>query len=310
MDQRLLDHLICPACLPVELGLLCRPEEEDGPDIITGHLHCGGCGRDYPIEEGIAVLLPESLSQPENNRYEEAATVASYLWSHYGDLLADPDATTAYADWAGLLPTSGSLALDVGCAVGRFTFELAAGGGQAIGIDRSYAFIRQARQLSRGGRLGFSLPMEGELVQQRQLRLPPQWEGAQVEFLVADASALPFRGDTFARLSSLNLLDKVYDPLGHLEQIDRVASRKDATLLVSDPFSWSPQCSPPHKWLGGRPSGPFAGRGLDNLRDLLQGRGDHLSNWQIDSEGQKWWKIRSHANHFELIRSEYLVASR
>jgi len=32
--------------------------------------------------------------------------------------------------------------------------------------------------------------------------------------------------------------------------------------------------------------------------------------WQIDGTGSVWWKIRNHKNHFEMIRSWYVKATR
>ena len=50
--------------------------------------------------------------------------VSSYLWSHYGDILGDPEASSAYAEWAGLMNGGAGMALDIGSAVGRFAFEM------------------------------------------------------------------------------------------------------------------------------------------------------------------------------------------
>ncbi|OVE75060.1 hypothetical protein BVX95_00370 [archaeon D22] len=81
-----------------------------------------------------------------------------------------------------------------------------------------------------------------------------------------------------------------------------------ARLLVSDPFSWSDEIAPENAWLGGTKTGPFAGRARDNLRNLLET--GFAPTWLVEEQGEVWWKIRNHANHFELIRSEYLLAIR
>ncbi|NIQ94774.1 MAG: Trm112 family protein, partial [Desulfuromonadales bacterium] len=94
MNEKLLDYLICPACLPVEIGLECHDAETRGADIAAGRLHCSGCGRDYFVEDGIADLMT-GRTAPAENRYEHKRTVDSYLWSHYADLLDDPDAGNA-----------------------------------------------------------------------------------------------------------------------------------------------------------------------------------------------------------------------
>ena len=36
-------------------------EKEDGPEIVTGTLHCDQCREDYPIEDSVPNLLPPNL---------------------------------------------------------------------------------------------------------------------------------------------------------------------------------------------------------------------------------------------------------
>ncbi|HBZ54972.1 MAG TPA: SAM-dependent methyltransferase, partial [Syntrophobacteraceae bacterium] len=57
--------------------------------------------------------------------------------------------------------------------------------------------------------------------------------------------------------------------------------------------------------------GPYSGRGIDNVMALLQGEDRQLlPAWRIRQQGHVWWKIRTHANHFELIRSCFVTADR
>ena len=58
LDPRLLEILCCPA---VEGGSPCHgdlAEREDG-------LHCAKCGRIYPVEDGIPVMLADQARRPE-----------------------------------------------------------------------------------------------------------------------------------------------------------------------------------------------------------------------------------------------------
>jgi SAM-dependent methyltransferase len=237
--------------------------------------------------------------------------VSSYLWSHYGDILGDEDATTAYAQWAGLVQGHPGVALDAGCAAGRFTFEMGKKCDAAIGIDRSLAFVRTARRLMLQESVPFSLALEGKLMEHKTIDLPEAMRGRKVEFIVADAQKIPFRSGTFSVLCSLNLVDKVPSPLDHLREMNRVATKKDAQFLISDPFSWSSEIAPEENWLGGTTDGLYAGKGLDNIFSILTGeKGGLSSSWKIDKHGHVWWKIRNHRNHFELIRSCFLKAGR
>ena len=312
MKSSLLEMLICPACLPTETPLVATIQRQARNDILEGTLRCDRCGGHYPIRDGLAFLDPPATAPRQQGvGYESPKALASYLWSHYGDLLADPEASDAYRQWADLIAPASGPALDIGSAVGRFSFEMHDKCEFVIGIDKSESFIRAARELLTHRSKAISLPEEGRLKREVTLRLPTTWHCDNIEFIVGDAQALPFRSGIFACLASLNLVDKLPQPLRHLAEMDRVARRTDAQVLVSDPFSWSPEVAEEHHWLGGKTSQPFAGRGLDNIAALLRGDYQALqAAWQIEQQGHVWWKIRTHANHFELIRSCYIKTRR
>ena len=313
MKAFLLDILICPSCLPREKDISLHAREKDGDEVLSGALVCGLCGAQYPIRDGIAELLPRSGpgSARSPSRYESPALVSAYLWSHYADLLGDENASTAYRRWAELIKPLPGLAVDAGCATGRFTFEMGMKSDMAVGVDYSRAFIKVARKLMRDGQTPITLIQEGLLTEQVALHLPESWNRPRVEFIVGDIQSLPFRSDHFSSLASLNLVDKVPSPLAHLREMNRIARRDGGQFLFSDPFSWSREVAREEDWLGGTSSGPYAGKGIDNVVSLLGGERDVLSPaWDIESRGHVWWKIRNHRNHFELIRSCFILARR
>ena len=312
MKKQLLDLLVCPACLPQEHSLVAEIVREQDGDIDTAILMCQHCGARFPVTDGIALLDPQATdSQRQSNRYETEEVVSSYLWSQYGDLLDDDQASTAYTTWAGMMRPQAGVALDAGGAVGRFAFEMSGRCDFAIGIDTSVAFIRAARQLMQERSLSFALKEEGQLGRESTIRLPDDWRSERVDFLVANALALPLRRDAISLFASLNLVDKVPAPLDHLREMNRVTRDRDAQFLLSDPFSWSVEAAPAEAWLGGTNAGRFAGRGQANIARLLADPAGELAPaWQVDESGHVWWKIRTHANHYELIRSCFVRASR
>lgn len=313
MKKALLALLICPACLPEENTLQEIIKETSGEDILEGVLSCPQCGKVYRIENGVADLDPNRSDSPaaSENKYETTPVVSSYLWSHYADLFNDANASEAYRQWADLMSSHEGLAVDTGTAVGRFTFEMSKKCDLAVGVDTSRSFIRTARELMTHRAMTVALKQEGHITADVALSLPAEWDSGRVEFIVADVLALPFRTGSAASLTSLNLIDKVQRPILHLREMNRVARKQGAQFLLSDPFSWSEEAAPETEWLGGRTSGPFAGRGIDNIMCLLQGDGTEISPpWYVASHGHVWWKIRTHANHFEQIRSCYVKAGR
>jgi len=313
MKKELLDLLICPVCLPAEVSLAETILESSATDIQEGELHCPECGRTYPITNGIADLDPNRGKSPSvgKNKYETVPVVSSYLWSHYADVFNDENASTAYRQWADLMQPHQGLAIDAGAAVGRFTFEMSCKCDFAVGLDNSRAFIRTARELMQSRTMTVALKQEGNITSDVTLTLPSEWDSKKVEFIVADALALPFRAGSAGSVSSLNLIDKVPQPMQHLCEMNRVARHTDGQFLLSDPFSWSEEAAKEEDWLGGMTSGPNKGKGLDNIMAMLCGNPGHLPpKWMVTTHGHVWWKIRTHSNHYEQIRSCYVKASR
>lgn len=302
MLKRLLDFLICPNCLPRERPLSASILSEDGGDIAEGELLCPECGTRYPIAEGLADLTPpKAASMAAQARYAEESMVAAYLWSHYADLWGDPEATDAYGRWSELLrPAPATAALDAGCSTGRLTLEAAAACGFAVGVDLSRPFIKAARRLARTGSLAFRPPLEGWLAEERLIELPERLRGVRAEFLLADVQALPFRRESFGAAASCNIVDKVPRPLDHLRQCQRVCARP-GRLLVCDPFSWSVEAAPPELWLGGTEE---TGRAIKTIPRLLE----EIPGWRAEAKAPVPWMIRHHANRFEMIKSQTILA--
>ncbi|MFW6372355.1 MAG: class I SAM-dependent methyltransferase [Thermodesulfobacteriota bacterium] len=313
MKKVLLDLLICPACLPAEVRLRETVRESTGEEILEGKLHCTACDRIYPVENGIAdlSLIRHSNLVHSENPYETEASVSAYLWSHYADLFQDDQASDAYRRWADLIKPASGVAVDAGAAVGRFTFELGRKHDFAVGIDTSRAFIHTARMLMHRRRITFHVKEEGDITRPVTLRLPPEWTpewtNDAIDFIVGDAQAMPFPGGSASSIASLNLVDKIPKPIRHLVEVNRVARGSGGRFLFSDPFSWSEKNARKEDWLGGKPGETGAVRGIDAVSSLLS---EFAPPWKVEEQGRIWWKIRTHANHYELIRSCYLTAER
>jgi SAM-dependent methyltransferase/uncharacterized protein YbaR (Trm112 family) len=313
MKKWLKEKLLCPECIPEEMPLDLDIKEEKDGDVIEGRLICSDCGRTYPIQKGIAVVLPEkSLSILSNGTgYNSQGMLSAYLWSHFCDIFNDPDATDAYKIWSAYFKGTNGYALDIGCAVGRLSFEMSKTYSRVIGIDTSKSFIEKARELLIKRRLDFNLIIEGHIAERRSCDLDGQWNYDHIEFIVADALSLPFPKSLFSTVSSVNILEKVPDPLQHLAEANRVLREKDAMFLFSDPFSWDESVMDSGLWLGGKSDGRYSGRGVGNISRILED-GDGVFDPPLDIIEKKdiAWKIRKTANLWEHINSQSIVASR
>lgn len=280
---------------------------------MDGDLHCDGCNQTYPIHNGVAVLLPETSPSPPSgsSAYNSSGMLSAYLWSHFADLLRDKGATDAYLKWASLIRPSDGFALDIGCSVGRLSFEMSRFHQRVVGVDTSFAFIENARKLLSEKRLSFDMIVEGMITERKECGLSGDWRYDRVEFIVADALALPFPSSHFNTVCSVNILEKVPNPLGHLMEVDRVLADRAGRFLFSDPFSWDESISPPDSWIGGNPDGANKGRGAAAMRRLMTSN-RHCFNppLEIAEEGNIAWKIRKTENLWEHITSQFLVGTR
>ena len=313
MKRWLQENLICPECLPKATPLALKAMEEKDDDVLEGELECVACGRTYPIEEGVAILLPgESMHLlTTSDGYNSKAMLSSYLWSHYSEFFNGTDATNAYKIWSSCFKETDGWALDIGCSVGRLSFELSKTHSQVVGMDTSLSFIKKARQLMQEERLEFDLIVEGQITEKRRCDFDRTWNHDRVEFVVADAMALPFRSALFSTATSVNVLEKVPHPIRHLTNIDHVMRKEHAMFVFSDPFSWDESVSPPELWLSGRTEGPFQGRGMETLSRLITDEhGPFRPPLEILKKGDVDWKIRKTENLWEHITSQFIVGVR
>lgn len=307
------DCLICPECAGQEIPLDLSIEKEEAGDVLEGALSCPECGASFEIADGAAVLLPESSRHilKESSGYNSEMMVSSYIWSHFSEFFNGTGATDAYRKWASFFTPKDGPAIDIGCAVGRLSFELSKTHTRVVGIDTSLAFVKNARKLLTRRALEGELVVEGNIVQKVSCDLAGQWDFENVEFVVADALALPFPREFFATASSINILEKVPEPMRHLAEVDRVLRKADSMFVFSDPFSWDASVSRPDKWLGGRNRGKFKGRGMDVMKRLFSGEENVFQPpLAIDGEGLVEWKIRKTENLSELITSQFLIGKR
>ena len=58
MKKWLHEILICPNCLPEAHQMQITVQDERNDDVQKGRLTCPSCNMAYPIDKGVAVLLP------------------------------------------------------------------------------------------------------------------------------------------------------------------------------------------------------------------------------------------------------------
>ncbi len=189
--------------------------------------------------------------------YETDELVAQYCEFHYGDThFGVPNFAVRCAEICREL-TRGrepAKALDLGCATGRASFELAKFCGEVTGIDFSARFIRVCHQLQENGHIRYAIPDEGELVSFREQSLAALGLDApagRIEFRQGDAHNLKPQYTGYDLVLAANLVDRLYDPARFLADIaGRV--RAGGLLVLLSPYTWLAEFTPRDKWLGGR----------------------------------------------------------
>jgi len=144
-------------------------------------------------------------------------------------------------------------AFDIGCAIGRSTFELSRGFDEVIGVDFSARFIQEAEVLKQDAVLRYTMPTEGELESFHEVSLTKfglEAARKKVSFWQADACNLKPIFKDFDLIFAGNLIDRLYDPQKFLDSLsDRLNA--GGILILSSPYTWQEESTPKEKWIGG-----------------------------------------------------------
>jgi len=139
-------------------------------------------------------------------------------------------------------------ALDLGCAVGRSSFELARNFDEVIGIDFSARFIDAARAMQRDGTMTIRAPREGIATDEFQLQLPADLPRERVRFEQGDACALRTDLGAFDLVLMANLIDRLPDPAPCLAQLPALVAPR-GWLVLTSPYTWLEDYTPRARWL-------------------------------------------------------------
>jgi putative 4-mercaptohistidine N1-methyltranferase len=246
----------------------------------------------------------EAPASPSNllSSYESGKLLAEYLLFHYGSadaifgqLAALPDGRDfpvrcvhELIDTATLPPHA--RALDLGCAVGRSSFELSRFCEDVLGIDLSQSFIRAAQLLQEQGVLPFEVPVEGDLCARRQARVPEELDRKRVRFRVDDAMNLPRDLGTFDLLLAANLICRLPAPRRFLQRVSQLVN-PGGQLLLTTPFTWLEEFTPRAEWLGGRKEEGI--RSPEALRQILE------ADFELQLTRDLPFLIREHERKFQ-----------
>lgn len=227
-----------------------------GDECIEGFLSCKLCNTQYPILEGVPLLV-ENFSKYASQRVNtfgkwivkcKSSGIKSYLKSEglkiHGPTMSDryEENSRWYESYLHfrqdfplddkLLPllkkeikpnniykmltdenlSLDGIGLDIGCSIGSSTFELSKKLSYVFGIDLSFSFILEARKI----------------MQSRKIY--------NIEFIVADATNLPFESHFFQSIVALNVIDRI--DFYKLVSSVNGCIKKQGKLVLIDPYDF------------------------------------------------------------------------
>jgi SAM-dependent methyltransferase/uncharacterized protein YbaR (Trm112 family) len=223
-------------------------------ECVEGFLSCNICTSKYPIIQGIPILLENfnkyackriitfgnwilNSKSPEirsflksegakirvstyNDRYEENGIWYKPYLNTHNRYPANDRLLSLFKNEINphhiykILTTEeinlNGIGLDIGCSIGTSTFEMSKNLSYVFGIDLSFSFILKARKI----------------MATRKRR--------NMEFLIADATNLPFKSKFFQSIIALNVIDRI--DFNKLIVAVNGSLKKNGKLILMDPY--------------------------------------------------------------------------
>ncbi|MGZ0656492.1 putative 4-mercaptohistidine N1-methyltransferase [Coraliomargarita sp. W4R53] len=236
---------------------------------------------------------------PEQNPYESDELLQQYLVFHYasgeqqfpyafggGDALHFPTRCALEGADFSRLPR-GARALDLGCSVGRSSFELARHCQEVVGIDYSQAFIDAANRLVADGQHAATRLDEGSATTELKLAVDVAIDRSRVHFEQGDAQHIREDIGQFDLVIACNLICRLPEPMRLLQRLPELL-KPGGQLFITTPFTWLEEYTPSANWLGDGAQDSFAG-----LRAALEPAFSLEAQWDMP------FLIREHARKFQ-----------
>jgi len=241
----------------------------------------------------------------EEDIYESDALISQYCEFQYGDTyFGVKNFAQESAKIASSFCKNKIKALDLGCATGRTTFELAKEFDEVEGIDFSVRFIGVGSKLKSDGYVAFSVKEEGELSINKKYTLKDlgyEKLKNKVSFWQGDACNLKKNFKSYDLVLATNLIDRLYDPKLFLNTIHNKINI-DGILVITSPYTWQEESTKKENWIGGYKDvyGEEI-KTLDNLKIILGDKFELIHTQDLE------FVIKETARKFQHTISEVSV---
>ena len=327
----------CPVCSTAERRscLTLQPGATADGHVLDGWMNCRnpGCLCEFPIIDGVPILVPDPATYI-NSQYQSLIRrtdlpvtlddamiecqgsgawddairqhINGSAWDHWGEF----DPLESSAEKPGMIASIVKHAIsihrsarmhsviDVGCALGRSTFELArSSSGLVLGVDIHAGMIKRAAQVLRTGRLSYQRRSCGMLYDRREFNVPVSDCADRVDFWIMNAAHPCIDNQSVDCVNMLNVIDCTPSPLDLLRSSANLVAA-GGVMIIATPFDWSPTVTQPHAWIGGHsPRGYFQGKSDQILKSILTPGAHQVSidGFSVVAESHAVpWQVRIH----------------
>ena len=235
------------------------------------------------------------------NPYESQELLAQYLLFHYGsarEVLPWPMGPSDALDYAvravsepleDYAVPADARALDIGCAVGRSSFELSKSCEEVIGIDFAHSFIDAAERIRTTGEHPYAYTVEGKITANAFAKTPAGTYPERIQFEQGDAIDLRDHLGQFDVVLAANLICRLPDPMKFLERLPGLL-KPGGLLILNTPLTWLEEFTPEINWIGGTPEG---GETLPGLKKILG------KDFDLQKSVNMPFFIREHARKYQ-----------
>jgi len=210
--------------------------------------------RHFYQNAGFRYVITEIKSSQTDESYESDSLVSQYCDFQYGEsYFGVKNFALECAKIASKFTQNKTKALDLGCATGRASFELAKEFDIVEGVDFSVRFIQVGAKLQEEKKISWSSVEEGEICTIKSVTLEELGYkdiSKKVSFWQGDACNLKQNLNAYDLVMATNLIDRLYNPRLFLDTIDEKLN-KDGILMITSPYTWQESSTKKEFWLGG-----------------------------------------------------------
>jgi SAM-dependent methyltransferase len=246
--------------------------------------------------------------------YVEECLMGCFMDNNYGEFTPNYRPPYQWADyrpyWKTVIDTSRprtekgyDMTLELGCSVGRYTFEIARMSKLVVGLDLRFRPVFEAARFQRQGVVKYNRRVRGRKFEEVQTNFEPTDNAL---FLVGNALDPPFLKESFDLVAGLNLLDNIKLPRILLGQMNALL-RSGGILILGSPYEWRLDICELTEWLETEKMDA-----AETVRSILEGKvfPEYGFDYILESEEDIIWPLKNHDRYWSLFRANLIKAKK